>query len=294
MEYRDRLGLDETTPLIGVFGFLKPYKRIAESLRAFRRLTKIEPRARMILVGEEHPDFPVRSLIRTLDLTERVRVISFAPLEDFAGYMAACDIVLNLRYPTVGESSGSLMRALGLGKAVIVSDVGGFREFPDDVCLKAPVDSTEEDVLFEYLNTLVSRPDLAQHHGSARPLLRAAGVRLGSGGSPLCFLPAIGGRGKGMAGRTGRGGDERGRCRRAGRPAIFSPGRRKDRRASTSKRTSPGSRRLSPSRRRAAPPIAFSKWAPICKSLRRCGRAWDMEKCAAATTASSGRSIIAP
>src|SRR5262249_37373983 len=67
MAYRDRLGLDESSPLIGVFGFLKPYKRIIESLRAFRRLLKVEARARMILVGEEHPDLPVRSLLRTLD-----------------------------------------------------------------------------------------------------------------------------------------------------------------------------------------------------------------------------------
>jgi glycosyltransferase involved in cell wall biosynthesis/SAM-dependent methyltransferase len=165
MGYRERLGIGESAPLIGAFGFLKPYKRIAESLRAFRRLVKVEPEARMILVGEEHPEFPVRSLIRTLDLTERVRVISFAPIEDFVGYMAATDIVLNLRYPTVGESSGSLLRALGLGKAVIVSDVAGFREFPDDICLKAPVDATEEDVLFEYLNLLVSRPEVARPMG---------------------------------------------------------------------------------------------------------------------------------
>ena len=110
---------------------------------AFRRLLKVAPQARMILVGEEHAEFPVRSLLRTLDLTEWVRVIPFAPIEDFVGYMAATDIVLNLRYPTVGESSGSLLRALGLGRAAIVSDVGGFREFPDDVCLKAPVDAAE-------------------------------------------------------------------------------------------------------------------------------------------------------
>ena len=66
--YRDRLGVDEDTPLIGIFGHLKPYKRIAESLRAFRRLVRVEPRAKMILVGEKHPDFQVDSLIRTLDL----------------------------------------------------------------------------------------------------------------------------------------------------------------------------------------------------------------------------------
>jgi glycosyltransferase involved in cell wall biosynthesis len=143
MGYRQRLGISENVPLIGAFGFLKPYKRIAESLRAFRRLLKVEPSARMILVGEPHPEFPLNSIIQSLGLQPSVRVIGFAPIDDFVGYLAACDIVLNLRFPTVGENSGTLMRALGLGKAVIVSDVGSFREFPDEICLKVPVDSTE-------------------------------------------------------------------------------------------------------------------------------------------------------
>jgi len=78
----------------------------------------------------------------------------------------ACDIVLNLRYPTVGESSGTLLRSMGLGKAVMVSEVGSFQEFPDDVCLKVPVGPGEEDLIFEYLNLLVSRPDVAQALGS--------------------------------------------------------------------------------------------------------------------------------
>lgn len=163
--WRYRLGIDESTPLIGVFGFLKPYKRIAESLRAFRRLLRVTPAAKMILVGEPHPDFPLQPLIHSLGLSAAVRVMGFTPIEDFTGYMAACDIVLNLRYPTVGESSGSLLRALGLGKAVLVSDVGAFREFPDDVCLKVPVGAGEEDLIFEYLNLLASRPDVARGLG---------------------------------------------------------------------------------------------------------------------------------
>jgi glycosyltransferase involved in cell wall biosynthesis len=163
--WRYRLGVDEATPLIGIFGFLKPYKRIAESLRAFRRLLRVVPAAKMILVGEPHPEFPLQSLIRTLGLSAAVRVMGFAPMGDFTGYMAACDIVLNLRFPTVGESSGSLLRALGLGKAVLVSDVGAFREFPEGVCLKVPVGAGEEDLIFEYLNLLASRPDVARALG---------------------------------------------------------------------------------------------------------------------------------
>jgi len=165
MAYRSRLGLDETTPLVGIFGHLKPYKRIPESLRAFRRLIRLEPRAKMILVGEPHPDLPVASLLRSLDLEASVRLLGFTPIEDFTGYMAACDVVLNLRYPTVGETSGSLLRALGLGKPVLVSDVGAFSELPDEICLKVAVGPGEEDLIFEYLNLLVSRPDLARALG---------------------------------------------------------------------------------------------------------------------------------
>jgi len=166
MTYREKLGLDEKTPLVGIFGFLKPYKRIAESLRAFSRLIRVVPDACMILVGEAHPELALDSLIATLNLSAHVRHIGFAPMEDFNGYLGACDIVLNLRYPTVGESSGTLLRALGMGKAVIVSDVGSFREYPDEVCLKTPVDASEEDHLFEYLNLLISRPELAQSLGA--------------------------------------------------------------------------------------------------------------------------------
>jgi glycosyltransferase involved in cell wall biosynthesis/SAM-dependent methyltransferase len=166
MAYRERLGLDERTPLIGIFGFLKPYKRVAESLRAFRRLVRLVPDARMILVGEAHAELPLASIIHSLNLAGHARHFDYAPLEDFNGYLAACDIVLNLRYPTVGESSGTLLRSLGMGKAVVVSDVGSFREYPDEICLKAPVDASEEEHLFEYLNLLVSRPELAREMGA--------------------------------------------------------------------------------------------------------------------------------
>jgi glycosyltransferase involved in cell wall biosynthesis len=160
--YRKQLGLRASQPLIGIFGFLKPYKRIAESLRAFRRVAERHPEARLLLVGEAHPELPLASMIHALDLDARVRHVGFAPMEDFNGYLAACDIVLNLRYPTVGETSGTLLRALGMGKPVIVSDAGAFREYPEHVCLKAPVDAAEEEFLVEYLDLLIEQPDVAR------------------------------------------------------------------------------------------------------------------------------------
>ena len=163
--FRNRLGVDETTPLIGIFGFLKPYKRITECLRAMQRLVRLNPRVKMILVGEEHTDFPVRRLISQLDLPKYVRVMGHVPIEEFEQLIGAVDICLNLRYPTAGETSGTLLRALGLGRAVVVSDVGSFSDLPDQICMKVPVGAGETDLIFQYLDLLVSRPEVARSMG---------------------------------------------------------------------------------------------------------------------------------
>ena len=166
-QYRAKLGLDESTPLIGVFGFLKPYKRIAESLRAVARLVRIHPEVRMILVGEEHQDFPVRRLISQLDLGPFVRLLGHVDISEFEQCIGAVDICLNLRYPTDGETSGTLLRALGLGRAVVVSDVGSFSDLPDEICLKVPVGQDEVDIIGRYLDLLVTRPEAARAMGAA-------------------------------------------------------------------------------------------------------------------------------
>jgi glycosyltransferase involved in cell wall biosynthesis/SAM-dependent methyltransferase len=165
--YRSKLGLSTNNPLIGAFGFLKPYKRIAESLRAFRRLVRLNPNVRMILCGEAHPELNLDNLLRSLQLEEHVRVLGYLSPEDFHHYMEACDVILNLRYPTVGESSGTLLRAFSLAKPVLVTKIGSFDEYPDEICLKvpAPPDTSEEDTIFEFLNLLTSRPVLARTLG---------------------------------------------------------------------------------------------------------------------------------
>lgn len=159
-EYRQRLGVAADTPLIGIFGFLKPYKRIREALLAMQWVIRSHPQAQMVLVGEEHPELPVRRMIEELGLGNNVRVLGYVPIEEFVEYIGACDICLNLRYPTAGETSGTLLRALGLGKAVIVSDLGSFSDLPDDICLKAPVDDSEVDFIVEYINLLIERPEI--------------------------------------------------------------------------------------------------------------------------------------
>ena len=62
---------------------------------------------------------------------------------------------------------------------MVVSDVGSFREYPDEICLKAPVDASEEDYLFEYLNLLISRPEVARGMGARAQKVGGARVPTG-------------------------------------------------------------------------------------------------------------------
>jgi glycosyltransferase involved in cell wall biosynthesis/SAM-dependent methyltransferase len=163
---RERLGIRGAEPLVGIFGHLKPYKRILQSLRAFARLTRENRDAKLVLAGAEHPDLPLEPLLAQLGLNGNVRRLGVLDGERFNGAMAACDIGLNLRYPTVGETSGTLMRALGMGKAVVVSDAGAFAELPADVCLRVPVEGDEEELLYQYLKLLCGRADLRQALGT--------------------------------------------------------------------------------------------------------------------------------
>jgi glycosyltransferase involved in cell wall biosynthesis len=134
-------------PLIGCFGFLNMNKRIPELLEAFAAFRCERPGARLLLVGGAGERFDVQRRLERLGLTDGVDRIDYVPEGQLWSLMAACDVLVNLRYPTMGETSGSVIRAMSLGKPLVVSDVGWFAELPDGAVLKVPVDESEVEVL---------------------------------------------------------------------------------------------------------------------------------------------------
>ncbi|MEZ4517903.1 MAG: hypothetical protein R3C44_14160 [Chloroflexota bacterium] len=57
-------------------------------------------------------------------------------LAGFVDWTTTPDVVLNLRYPTLGETSASALRAMATGRPVIVSDHGWYSELPDEAVVK--------------------------------------------------------------------------------------------------------------------------------------------------------------
>jgi glycosyltransferase involved in cell wall biosynthesis len=146
-------------PLIGCFGYLNMNKRIPELLQSFASFRRTRPGARLLLVGAAGERFDVERRLERLGLTDGVQRIDYVPEERMWSLMAACDVLVNLRYPTMGETSGSVIRALSLGKPLVVSDVGWFSELPDGAVLKVPVDEHE-------VATLEAALGVAAEHGA--------------------------------------------------------------------------------------------------------------------------------
>jgi glycosyltransferase involved in cell wall biosynthesis len=138
----------EGAPLVGCFGHLNESKRIGELLSAFARLRERHPGARLLLVGGAS----VR--LQRIDYPDDVIREEYVPEDRLWALMAACDAIISLRSPTMGETSGSAIRALSLGKPLVVSDVGWFSELPGEAVLKVPVDEREEDTLAAALEAL--------------------------------------------------------------------------------------------------------------------------------------------
>ncbi len=157
--YRASLGLTADTPVIGIYGYQRPDKRSVECLQVFAALRPFVPGVHLIVVGQPHPEVDFHPLMRELGLQDHVSLVGFQPnLADFDGYLAACDVVVNLRNPTFGETSGTMMRAFSLAKTVIVSDNGANLDLPEGVCLRIPDDEYEGRVLLECLKWLWSEP----------------------------------------------------------------------------------------------------------------------------------------
>ncbi|MDY6885831.1 MAG: hypothetical protein SWL02_18940, partial [Pseudomonadota bacterium] len=84
-----------------------------------------------------------------------VIVTGFLNEDEFFKYMLASDFIVNLRYPTGGESSGTLTRAMGMGLCCVVVNIGPFSELPKDCAVKLEWDNDFNENLSIQLKQLI-------------------------------------------------------------------------------------------------------------------------------------------
>jgi glycosyltransferase involved in cell wall biosynthesis len=157
---RGRLGLPTRVPVVASLGQLSPHKRLDVALRAFRRVRGQHQGACFVIAGAESPGLNLDRQISMLGLEGAVARLGYIAEASVPDLLAATDVVINLRYPTAGETSASLLRILAAGKATIASRAGSMAEVAPGACATVLPDDKEEELVALFLDRLLDDPPL--------------------------------------------------------------------------------------------------------------------------------------
>lgn len=126
---RNRLGLPESAPIVGMVARLEHWKGAHIFVEAAAKILERHPEATLFVVGGDHPlDVAyaerVKEMVRELNCGERFILAGQRPMTEVPFWHAAADLIV---HPVVGvEPFGmSVVEAMAAGKVVVASDLGG-------------------------------------------------------------------------------------------------------------------------------------------------------------------------
>ena len=178
---RRAIGIGQDEMLILTSGFATRAKRFDWLVDALGRLAEQGLSFRWIHAGEERAaEFDLSAAIRRHpELAVRASITGYVSEVMLDNYIAAADIVVNLRFPSVGESSGTLARAFSAGRCCIVNDTAAYSELPRDAVVHIPVFDTV-GALCRALGTLIENSDLRLSFGARAKLFAETDLAIGS------------------------------------------------------------------------------------------------------------------
>ena len=169
---RARLGIPADAFLVVTAGFAARAKRLDWLAAALEGL----PDIRWIHAGGVDPS-------QAAALATRAIVTGHLEAGPFTDHIAAADVLVNLRFPSSGESSGLLAHGLTAGVCCLVSDTGAYAELPRDAVIHLPL-AEPIGALARALAGLRDNPALAtaigvagQRHARAEMTLAAVARR---------------------------------------------------------------------------------------------------------------------
>jgi glycosyltransferase involved in cell wall biosynthesis len=165
LRFRTELGLKPRTLVVGVFGHLRESKRLPVVLRAMQRVWSAGGDAVLLVAGEFASKDLERS-IASLLRDPRILRVPHLPERDFWRFAAITDVCVNLRYPSAGETSGILVRMMGIGKAVVCTEGEEIARIPENACLRIDAGSAEEEMLAETIRWLAGDRGAAEEIGA--------------------------------------------------------------------------------------------------------------------------------
>lgn len=173
---RSELNVPTNVPLLVTSGFATAAKRFDWLIAALDEIARTGTEFFWVHAGKERvEEFALSQLVAKYPAVEsRSRITGYLEEKDLDSYIGLSDILVNLRFPSVGENSGTLTRAMGAGKCCVVSDTASYGDLPRDTVVHVPYFEPIPR-LIEILRGLLNNKDARSAIGdAARRLVRTA------------------------------------------------------------------------------------------------------------------------
>ncbi|MGB0925588.1 MAG: glycosyltransferase [Pikeienuella sp.] len=136
---RVQLGLADDAFVILSAGYVTRAKRVEWTLAAFETLAAENPKAVLVIAGEVLPDV-LGARLADSPFRDRIVLTGYLSDADFCDYTLAADVLPVMRFPSAGESSGVIARAMGFGRLVIAPELMAFSDLDDRYVDKVELD----------------------------------------------------------------------------------------------------------------------------------------------------------
>lgn len=165
------------------FGYIGPNRRLEQVLETLGALRHNIDFQFDIMGNVWDPEY-VQSRIDSLGLSTRVTIHGFVSEALLDSYLAEAHLVFNLRFPTMGEASGSQLRIWNASAASVVTDLGWYGALPEGGVFKISLEHERAD-LHKLVQKLHVDREICESIG------RAGRLRLESHHSPELYASGI-------------------------------------------------------------------------------------------------------
>jgi glycosyltransferase involved in cell wall biosynthesis len=153
---RERLGYRESDLVISTFGFAGKSKQTVEILRALKQLTSLNVLKEKSIVFNVVGEVATKSYLRSLKAERgpgsgvQLKLTGWVNEKQYATYLAATDLAVQLRSSESLESSATILDCLFSGLPTVISGTRANEHFPDEFLFR-----TTDEGLLQTLNKVV-------------------------------------------------------------------------------------------------------------------------------------------